>query len=57
MLSVMGLVPNPPGGSSGGEVLFESAICCRFRPTSCVRSAAPKIGMIFQEPLTSLNPC
>ncbi|MCB9232668.1 MAG: ABC transporter ATP-binding protein [Bacteroidia bacterium] len=60
-LSVMRLIPRPPGRISGGEILFNS-------PTrgviDLVQTSTPEmrhirgneISMIFQEPMTSLNP-
>lgn len=57
-LSVMQLIPTPPGKIIEGKVLFEGLDLLKFKPTSnqmhSIRGA--KISMIFQEPLTSLNP-
>ena len=55
-LSVLGLVPSPPGRRSGGRILLRgedlaAADAARLR---AVRGA--EIAMIFQEPMTSLNP-
>jgi peptide/nickel transport system ATP-binding protein len=60
-LSIMQLIPNPPGYVSGGEILYHS----REKGTVNLRNLDPKemrsfrgneIAMIFQEPMTSLNP-
>jgi peptide/nickel transport system ATP-binding protein len=57
-LSVMQLIPSPPGEIFGGQVLFEGRDLLRFQPNGpemrSVRGA--KISIIFQEPMTSLNP-
>ncbi|MDA1256219.1 MAG: ABC transporter ATP-binding protein [Chloroflexi bacterium] len=55
-LSVMRLVPSPPGEITGGEVLFEGRdlLTISDRQMRLVRGGS--IGMIFQEPMTSLNP-
>ncbi len=55
-LSIMRLVPNPPGVIENGEVLFEGVDLLKLpdREMQSVRGAG--IGMIFQEPMSSLNP-
>jgi oligopeptide/dipeptide ABC transporter ATP-binding protein len=55
-LSVLGLVATPPGRVVGGEVLFEGADLLRMnkRELQSIRGAG--ISMIFQEPMTSLDP-
>ncbi|MCH8114440.1 MAG: ABC transporter ATP-binding protein [Chloroflexi bacterium] len=55
-LSIMRLVPNPPGEIENGEVLFEGVDLLKLsdREMQAVRGAG--IGMIFQEPMSSLNP-
>ena len=57
-LSVMQLIPNPPGRIIGGEVWFEDKDLLRYeRNGKEMRSVrGSKISMIFQEPMTSLNP-
>ncbi|HET7363099.1 MAG TPA: ABC transporter ATP-binding protein [Burkholderiales bacterium] len=55
-LSIMRLVPQPPGHIVGGEVLFDGEDLLKL-PESRVRSLrGDKLSMIFQEPMTSLNP-
>jgi len=55
-LSIMRLVPQPPGRIAGGEVLFDGENLLEL-PESRVRSLrGDKLSMIFQEPMTSLNP-
>ena len=55
-LSIMRLVPNPPGVIEHGEVLFEGTDLLKIseREMQLVRGVG--IGMIFQEPMSSLNP-
>jgi len=55
-LSIMGLVPQPPGRIAGGEVLFEGEDLLRLPPQRLRDLRGDKLSMIFQEPMTSLNP-
>jgi oligopeptide/dipeptide ABC transporter ATP-binding protein len=55
-LSIMGLVPQPPGRIAAGEVRFEGEDLLKA-PTQRLRDLrGDKLAMIFQEPMTSLNP-
>jgi peptide/nickel transport system ATP-binding protein len=55
-LSIMGLIPSPPGFIEGGEALFGGRDLLQL-PESEMRSLrGNEISMIFQEPMTSLNP-
>src|SRR5712671_7340779 len=55
-LSIMGLVPQPPGRIAGGAVLLEGVDLLRL-PAAELRSLrGNQLSMIFQEPMTSLNP-
>lgn len=55
-LSIMKLIPSPPGKIVGGEILFEGRDLLKL-PEKDMRSIRGKdISMIFQEPMTSLNP-
>jgi peptide/nickel transport system ATP-binding protein/oligopeptide transport system ATP-binding protein len=55
-LSIMGLIPNPPGKIVAGDIIFngESLLSKTEREMRSIRGN--KISMIFQEPMTSLNP-
>ena len=55
-LSVMGLIPTPPGEIVSGEILYKGRdlLTCSEREMREVRGN--EIAMIFQEPMTSLNP-
>jgi peptide/nickel transport system ATP-binding protein/oligopeptide transport system ATP-binding protein len=54
--SVMGLVPIPPGQIAGGEILFEGMDLLKLPESKMRKIRGNKISMIFQEPMTSLNP-
>lgn len=56
MMSLIGLLPTPPAEVRDGEVLFDGAdlLKCSEDHLRSVRGA--KIGFIFQDPMTSLNP-
>ena len=55
-LSVMRLIPDPPGRIVGGQVLFEGKDLASLSDDEMRRIRGNRIGMIFQEPMTSLNP-
>ncbi|MBI4763035.1 MAG: ABC transporter ATP-binding protein [Deltaproteobacteria bacterium] len=55
-LSVMRLIPNPPGMIAGGEILFNGQDILRVSEEEMQHIRGNKIAMVFQEPTTSLNP-
>ncbi|SDL05200.1 ABC transporter ATP-binding protein [Natronincola ferrireducens] len=55
-LGIMGLVPNPPGKVTSGEILFENENLLKFSKQKMRSIRGKKISMIFQDPMTSLNP-
>jgi oligopeptide transport system ATP-binding protein len=55
-LSIMRLIPNPPGKITDGEIFFEGADLLRMSDDQIRRVRGNKIAMIFQDPMTSLNP-
>jgi len=55
-LAMMGLVPQPPGVIESGEVLFDGRDLLRLSPRELQRLRGKEISMIFQDPMTSLNP-
>ncbi|MCP5095919.1 MAG: ABC transporter ATP-binding protein [Chloroflexi bacterium] len=55
-LSIMGLVPSPPGRIEEGEVLFEERNLLKLSERDMQQVRGGEIGMIFQDPMTSLNP-
>ncbi len=55
-LSVMRLIPSPPGEIGQGNILFEGQDLLKLSGEKMRRMRGNKISMIFQEPMTSLNP-
>ena len=55
-LAILGLVPMPPGEIQGGEILFDSTDLLALDEEELRHIRGRRIGMVFQEPLTSLNP-
>jgi len=55
-LSIMGLIPYPPGRVEEGEAIFEGQDILKLSPEEMRRVRGRKIAMVFQEPMTSLNP-
>src|ERR1700738_4976989 len=54
-LAVIGLI-DPPGRISGGEIYLAGTRIAHLPPEEIRRVRGKRIGMIFQDPLTSLNP-
>ncbi|WP_342543032.1 ABC transporter ATP-binding protein [Paenisporosarcina sp. FSL H8-0542] len=55
-LSIMGLVPSPPGRITGGEILFGDKDLTKLSDKEMRKVRGNDVAMIFQEPMTSLNP-
>ena len=55
-LSIMGLIPNPPGEITSGSIEFGGVDLLKLSSTEMRSIRGSKIGMIFQEPMSSLNP-
>ncbi|RME15748.1 MAG: ABC transporter ATP-binding protein [Bdellovibrio sp.] len=55
-LSIMRLIPNPPGKIVSGEILFHGKDLLSLQESEMRQVRGNKISMIFQEPMTSLNP-
>ena len=55
-LSILRLIPDPPGKIVGGQVLFEGTDLLTISERDMRKIRGNKISMIFQEPMTSLNP-
>jgi peptide/nickel transport system ATP-binding protein len=55
-LAVMGLLPRPAGVVEGGRILLQGHDLAAMSPNELRAVRGHKIGMIFQEPMTALNP-
>jgi peptide/nickel transport system ATP-binding protein len=55
-LSVLKLIPMPPGRIVGGQILWRGRDLVPLRPQDMQQIRSKEIGIIFQEPMTSLNP-
>jgi oligopeptide/dipeptide ABC transporter ATP-binding protein len=55
-LSIMGLIPKPPAKIVGGEVLFDGRDLTKLGEGQLQSVRGKEIAMIFQDPMTSLNP-
>ena len=56
MMSLLKLLPSPPAEIRAGEVLFEGRNLLDLAPRELRRIRGARIGFIFQDPMTSLNP-
>lgn len=56
VLSMLGLIPRPPGRIESGEVLFNGRDLLKLSEQELRQVRGAEIGMIFQDPMTSLNP-
>ncbi len=54
--SIIRLIPDPPGRIEGGRILFEGEDLLSYSESRMRRIRGNRISMIFQEPMTSLNP-
>ncbi len=55
-LALMGLIPKPPGEVSGAYARFEGRDLLKMRAGELQRLRGDRVAMIFQDPMTSLNP-
>ena len=56
VLTVLGLIPQPPGKVMGGRALFRGQDILDLDDEALQKIRGKRIGMVFQEPMTSLNP-
>ncbi len=54
--SIIQLIPVPPGKIEGGQIFFEGKNLLEFPESKMRKIRGNRISMIFQEPMTSLNP-
>ena len=55
-LAMMQLIPNPPGKVTGGQILYRGNDLVQLSEREMQKIRGNEISMIFQEPMTSLNP-
>jgi len=55
-MSILRLIPDPPGRITDGQILFAGRDILRATDEEMRRIRGGEIGMVFQEPMTSLNP-
>ncbi|MES2915914.1 MAG: ABC transporter ATP-binding protein [Pseudomonadota bacterium] len=56
MLSLLGLLPSPPADLRGGEVYLNGQDILKLSPRQLADIRGAKVGFVFQDPMTSLNP-
>ena len=54
--SILGILPNPPAKLEGGEILFNGEDITKLPESEMMKLRGNKIAMIFQDPMTALNP-
>jgi peptide/nickel transport system ATP-binding protein/oligopeptide transport system ATP-binding protein len=54
--SIIRLIPDPPGKIEGGDILFDDQALLKLSKSQMRKIRGNRISMIFQEPMTSLNP-
>jgi oligopeptide/dipeptide ABC transporter ATP-binding protein len=55
-MSLLGLIPRPPGRIAGGEAMFEGRDLLTLKTRELRKIRGGAISLVFQDPLTSLNP-
>ena len=55
-MSILGLIPQPPGRIVSGEAIFKGRDLLKMSPNELRRVRGGDIAMVFQDPMTSLNP-
>jgi oligopeptide/dipeptide ABC transporter ATP-binding protein len=55
-LAIMGLIPNPPGKIESGQVIFQGRDLLKLSKEQMRLVRGAEIAMVFQDPMTSLNP-
>ncbi len=56
MMSLIGLLPSPPAEVRAGEVLLGGRDLLKLAPRDLQAVRGAKVGFVFQDPMTSLNP-
>lgn len=55
-LSILNLVPNPPGVIRDGSIMLDGADVLKMTPAELEKMRGNEVAMIFQDPMTALNP-
>lgn len=55
-LSILGLLQSPPGEVVGGEILYKGRNLLKMKPKEMRKIRGKEISMVFQDPMTALNP-
>ena len=55
-MSILGLIPQPPGRIVGGEAIFKGKDLLKMSKKDLRRIRGNELAMVFQDPMTSLNP-
>ena len=55
-LAIMNLIPDPPGVITSGTILLDGENVLKMKPKDLERIRGRKVSMIFQDPMTALNP-
>jgi oligopeptide/dipeptide ABC transporter ATP-binding protein len=56
VMSMLGLIPQPPGNVSSGEAIFKGRDLLKMKKRELRKIRGGEVAMIFQDPMTSLNP-
>lgn len=54
--SIMGLIPDPPGRIESGRIIFDGQDLTQMPRSDMIKLRGRRLAMIFQEPMSSLNP-
>ena len=55
-MSLLGLIPQPPGRVVSGEAIFDGRDLLKIEEAELRRIRGGAVAMVFQDPMTSLNP-
>jgi len=55
-LALLGLIPQPPGRIASGSAMFKGTDLLKMKPRELRRLRGDEVAMVFQDPMTSLNP-
>lgn len=56
MKTIMGLLRKPPGKITGGEIFYDGRDLIKLTPTERLKLRGTEMSMVFQDPMSSLNP-